>query len=262
MDAWQAETLPPTVTQPSALATDGTSLWAAGLGVAKKTGATWTALANPGGKALTAAVWNGDLVTGQRGNVARYAGSAVSFLSAGMPVTANVQALASVGGMLWAGTDQTLYSWSGSAWVDDPGFGFHDVRAITSAGGVLRAATADAGVLAKSGSWAPDNSGILSPGATSLVAAGSDVYVGTAGAPVYLRLGSGWVEAGTGLGRDDLGCRERHRHLGSGTFASPAARVSRRSRRRRAEPRAPGAATSAPSRTPARRASSRRRTAT
>ena len=117
VDSWRAETLPASVTQPSALATDGTSLWAAGLGVAKKTGTAWTALASPGGKVLSAAVWNGDLVAGLRGNVARYTGSAVSFLSAGMPVTANVQALASVGGMLWAGTDQTLYSWNGAAWV-------------------------------------------------------------------------------------------------------------------------------------------------
>ena len=199
MDSWLAESLPASVTQPSALATDGTTLWAAGLGVAKKTGAAWTALPSPGGKVLSAAVWSGDLVAGQRGNVARYTGSAVSFLSSGMPVTANVQALASIGGMLWAGTDQTLYSWNGSAWIAEAGFGFHDVRAITSAGGVLRAATADAGVFAKSGTWAADNSGILSPGALSFAAAGADVYVGTAGAPVYRRLGAGWVEAGMGL---------------------------------------------------------------
>ena len=197
--SWYAMALPPSVTQPSALATDGTSLWAAGLGVAKKTGNTWSALASPGGKVLSTTVWNGDLVAGLRGNVARYAGASVSFLSAGMPVTANVQALASVGGVLWAGTDQTLYSWSGAAWVAESGFGFHDVRALTGAGGVLRAATADAGILKKSGSWAPDNAGILSPGSLSFATAGSDLYAGTAGGPVYRLIGSSWSEAGTGL---------------------------------------------------------------
>ncbi|HVO51327.1 MAG TPA: hypothetical protein VMV60_10070, partial [Thermoanaerobaculia bacterium] len=140
---WSPEPLPPGVTQARALATDGSSLWAAGVGVAKKNGGTWTALANPGGAVFSAAVWNGDLVAGMRGNVARYAGSSVSFLSAGMPVTANVQALASVSGVLWAGTDQTLFSWNGATWVAEAGFGYHDVRAITGAGGVLRAATAD-----------------------------------------------------------------------------------------------------------------------
>ncbi|HQQ78718.1 MAG TPA: hypothetical protein PLB01_15295 [Thermoanaerobaculia bacterium] len=216
---WTAETLPASVTQPSALATDGTSLWAAGFGVAKKTGGAWAALASPGGKVLSATVWNGDLVAGLRGNVARYAGASVSYLSAGMPVTANVQALASVNGVLWAGTDQTLYSWSGAAWVAEPGFGFHDVRAITGAGGLLRAATADAGVLAKSGAWSADNSGVLSPGALSFAAAGADVYVGTSGAPVYRRVGSGWVEAGTGLWAASI---SDVMSLGgsSGTFAS------------------------------------------
>ena len=219
VQAWTAEALPASVTQPSALATDGSSLWAAGIGVAKKSGNTWTALASPGGKALSAAVWNGDLVAGLRGNVARYAGASVSFLSTGMPVTANVQALASVSGILWAGTDQTLYSWSGAAWVAEPGFGFHDVRAITGAGGVLRAATADAGILKKSGSWASDNAGILAPGALSFATAGSDLYAGTAGAPVYRLVGSSWSEAGTGLWAATI---SDVMNLGgtSGTFAS------------------------------------------
>ncbi|MGA7991260.1 MAG: hypothetical protein WCC53_07520, partial [Thermoanaerobaculia bacterium] len=199
VQAWDAEALPPAVSQPSALATDGTTVWAAGVGVAKKSGGTWVALASPGGKVFSATVWSGDLVAGLRGNVARYAGSSVSFFSAGMPATANVQALAAVGGVLWAGTDQTLYSWSGSAWVAEPGFGFHDVRAVTGAGGVLRAATADAGVLKKSGSWGPDNAGILATGARSFAAAGSDLFAGTAGAPVYRLLGTSWAEAGTGL---------------------------------------------------------------
>ncbi len=195
---WDPETLPASLTQPRALATDGSSLWVAGVGVAKKSGGTWTALASPGGTAFSAAVWNGDLVAGLHGNVARYTGATVSYYSAGMPVTANVQALASVGGVLWAGTDQTLYSWSGSAWVAETGFGYHDVRAITGAGGVLRAATVDAGILKKSGSWGPDNAGVLAPGALSFTAAGSDVYAGTSGAPVYRLSGSSWTEAGTG----------------------------------------------------------------
>ncbi len=199
VQTWDAETLPPSVTQPSALATDGITLWAAGVGVAKKSGGTWATLASPGGAAFSAAVWNGDLVVGLRGGVAHYAGASVSFLSTGMPVTANVQALASVGGVLWAGTDQTLYEWNGATWVLEPGFGFHDVRAITGASGVLRAATEDAGIVKKSGSWGPDNAGILAPGARSFASAGSVLYAGTTGAPVYRLTGSSWAEAGTGL---------------------------------------------------------------
>jgi hypothetical protein len=199
LDEWTPVALPASVTQPVALAADGSSLWAAGLGVAKLSGGTWTALASPGGSVFSATAWNGDLVAGLRGNVARYMGASVSFFSAGMPSTANVQALASVNGVLWAGTDQTLYSWNGAAWVAEPGFGYHDVRAITGAGGVLRAATADAGLLKKSGSWGPDNSGVLAPGALSFTAAGPDLYAGTAGAPVYRLSGSSWAEAGTGL---------------------------------------------------------------
>ena len=196
---WTTEALPASVTRPAALATDGATLWAAGLGVAKKTGGTWTALASPGGLAVSAAVWSGDLVVGLRGGVARYAGSSVSFLTAGLPSTDTVQALASVSGTLWAGTDQTLYSWSGAAWFAEPGFGAHDVREITGAGGTLRAATADAGLLKKSGSWAPDNAGILPPGARSFATAGADLYAGTGGGPVYRLVGSSWAEAGTGL---------------------------------------------------------------
>ncbi len=199
LEAWTAEAVPASLTQPFALATDGTSLWAAGIGVAKKTGSSWTALASPGGKVFSAAVWSGDLVAGLRGTVARYQGPAVSFFTIGLSVTATVQALASVNGVLYAGTDQTLYSWNGGAWVQEPGFGYHDVRAITNAGGVLRAATADAGILMKSGTWGTDNSGILSPGAKSFTSAGSDVFAGTSGAPVYKRLGTAWVEAGAGL---------------------------------------------------------------
>ncbi|HVO50855.1 MAG TPA: hypothetical protein VMV60_07670, partial [Thermoanaerobaculia bacterium] len=102
-------------------------------------------------------------------------------------------------GVLWAGTDQTLFSWNGATWVAEAGFGYHDVRAITGAGGVLRAATADSGILKKSGSWGPDNAGVLAPGALSFATSGSDLYAGTSGAPVYRLLGSSWTEAGTGL---------------------------------------------------------------
>ncbi len=167
-------------------------------------------------------MWNGDLVVGLRGNVARYAGSSVTFLSTGMPATANVQALASVGGVLWAGTDQTLYEWNGATWVAEPGFGFHDVRAITGAGGVLRAATADAGILKNSGSWAPDNGGILSPGALSFATAGSDLYAGTAGSRVYRFVGSSWDEAGSGLWAASISDVAGYSAAGgtSGVFAS------------------------------------------
>jgi hypothetical protein len=196
---WSAETLPASLSSPSVLATDGSALWAAGLGVAKRSSGTWAALVNPSGSVTAASVYAGDLVVGLRGGAARYAGAAVTPISTGLSITSTVQALAVVNGTLYAGTDQTLYSFSGASWTAVPGFGAHDVRAVTGAGGTLRAATVDAGVLSNAGSWVATNAGLLVSSAKSFATLGSDLYVGTAGAPVYRLSGSSWTEAGTGL---------------------------------------------------------------
>ncbi len=199
---WTAETLPAALTFPSVLATDGTVVWAAGVGVARRSSGTWTALTNPGGGVTAACVYSADLVVGLRGGAARYAGSTVTPISTGLPVTSTVQALAVANGVLYAGTDKTpsptLYTFSG-AWAAVPGFGSHDVRAITDAGGIVRVATADAGVLSGVGSWQATNSGLLVASAKSFGTLGGDLYVGTAGAPIYRLSGISWSAAGTGL---------------------------------------------------------------
>lgn len=195
---WTAETLPAALAFPSVLATDGTAVWAAGVGVAKRAFGTWTALGNPGGFVTAASVYAGDLVVGLRGGAAQYAGASVTPISAGLPVTATVQALGVAYGALYAGTDQTLYTFAG-AWTAVPGFGAHDVRAITDAGGTVRVATADAGVLSRMGNWLATNAGLLVASAKSFATLGSDLYVGTAGAPIYRLSGSSWSAAGTGL---------------------------------------------------------------
>jgi len=197
---WSAEALPGALSLPSRLATDGTAVWAAGVGVAKRSSGTWAALESPGAGALVtaAAVVSGDLVVGLRGGAAQYAGASVTSISTGLPSSSTVQTLAAANGVLYAGTDQTLYSFAG-AWTAIPGFGLHDVRGITGAGGVLRAATADSGVLSSVGTWQATNFGLLVASARSFATLGSDLYVGTAGAPVYRLSGSSWTEAGTGL---------------------------------------------------------------
>src|ERR1019366_5617952 len=182
---WTAETLPASLSAPSVLATDGATLWAAGLGVAKRSSGTWAALGSPSGSVTAASVYAGDLVVGLRGGAAQYAGATVIPISTGLSITSTVQALAVVNGTLYAGTDQTLYSLSGASWTAVPGFGAHDVRAVTGAGGTLRAATVDAGVLSNVGSWVATNAGLLVSSAKSFATLGSDLYVGTAGAPVY-----------------------------------------------------------------------------
>ncbi len=195
---WTPETLPGAVSRPSRLATDGAAVWAAGLGVAKRSSGTWAALANPGALVTAAAVVSGDLAVGMRGGAAQYAGASVTPISTGLPVASTVQALASISGALYAGTDRTLYTFAGS-WTPVPGFGTHDVRAITDAGGTVRVATADAGVLSRAGTWLATNTGLLVASAKSFATLGSDLYVGTAGAPIYRLSGSSWSAAGTGL---------------------------------------------------------------
>jgi hypothetical protein len=196
---WSAETLPASLSLPTVLATDGSALWVAGLGVAKRSSGTWAPLGNPGGSVTAASVYAGDLVVGLRGGAARYTGTMVIQISTGLSITSTVQTLAVVSGTLYAGTDQTLYSLSGASWSVVPGFGAHDVRAVTGAGGTLRAATVDAGVLSNVGSWVLTNAGLLVSSAKSFATLGSDLYVGTAGAPVYRLSGTSWSSAGTGL---------------------------------------------------------------
>ena len=195
---WSAEDLPGGLLFPSRLATDGNALWAAGVGVAKRSSGVWVLLANPGGLVTAAAVVSGDLVVGLRGGAARYAGAAVTAISTGLPAAATVQALGLANGTLYAGTDQSLYSFAG-VWNAVSGFGAHDVRAVTGAGGTLRAATADAGVLSYTGAWQATNAGLLVASAKSFATLGSDLYVGTAGAPVYRLSGSSWSAVGAGL---------------------------------------------------------------
>ncbi len=197
---WTPETLPGGVTSPSVLATDGTTVWAAGVGVAKRVSGAWTALSSPGGAATTACVYSGDLVVGLHGGAVRYTGTTTSNISNGIPFTATVQGLGVANGTLYAGTEQTLYAFFGGAWTEVAGFGVHDVRAIADVSGVTFAATADAGVLSSSTSWSPVNAGLLFASARSFATLAGSLYVGTNGAPIY-RLsitGSAWSAEGVG----------------------------------------------------------------
>ena len=147
------------------------------------------------------AAYAGDVVAGRATNGAvRYGGGGATPLVAGMGPGEGAQALAVLGGTLWAGTSLGVYSWTGAAWSLDLDFGVHDVRAFAVPGGALHAATVDAGVLRKSGSaWSPVNGGLSIASVKSLALLGSDLYAGTAGGPVYRLLGSSWSEAGSGL---------------------------------------------------------------
>lgn len=198
---WNPEALPNNPSIVRTVLSDGTTLWAGGVGVYRRSSGTWTVLASPGGIVTAATVFNGDLVVGRQDNAAaRYSGSTVVPMITGMGVNESANALAVVGGTLWAGTSQGLYSWNGGSWVDQTALGLHDVRAITGAGGTLRVATVDAGALRQSGaSWAADNAGILFPSGKSFATLGTDLYLGTAGSPVYHLSGTTWIEAGTGL---------------------------------------------------------------
>ena len=195
---WTAETLPTALTFPSVLATDGTAVWAAGVGVAKRASGTWAALTGPGVVVTAACVYSGDLVVGMHGGAARYTGSTASAISNGIPVTATVQTLGVADGSLYAGTEQTLYSFFGGTWAEVAGFGVHDVRAVADAAGATYVATADAGVLSSASSWAPANSGLLFASARSFATLGGSLYVGTFGAPIYRLSGGTWAPEGTG----------------------------------------------------------------
>ncbi|MFN7988705.1 MAG: hypothetical protein U0529_14620 [Thermoanaerobaculia bacterium] len=194
---WTRETLPSSSAFPATVAVDAAgTLWAGGLGAWRRTGATWTAAPSPGAGIVTSMLADpSGLVVGlSAGSAARWTGTSWAPLSGGVGPAEGIRALASFGGTLWAGTNITLYAWSGSAWVADAAFGGHDVRALATWGGTLRAATADAGVLLRSGTaWAADRSGLLPRGGQAFLDVGADLVLGTAGGGLYRRLGSGWT---------------------------------------------------------------------
>jgi hypothetical protein len=200
---WSLETLPGDPSILSALAMDGSALYAGGTGAFRYAGGSWTELAPAGGIVSSLAVFQGDLVAGVVGHGAvRYPGTTGSpvAMSAGFGVSEGAQAFAAFGGVLHAGTYRGVYSWNGYSWVADAAYGLHDVRALASASGDLWAASADGGVSRKSGSsWSAANEGLLFASAKSFALLGTDLYVGTAGAPVYRFSGGSWSPAGTGL---------------------------------------------------------------
>ncbi len=194
---WTLETLPSSVAFPTAVAVDASGvLWVGGLGVWRRTGESWTAAPSPGVGIVTAMLADpSGLVVGLSvGSAARWTGASWAALGGGVGPAEGFRALASFGGTLWAGTNVTLYAWNGSSWVVDDAFGAHDVRALTSWGGALRAATADAGVLARNGSaWVADRGGILPRGGQAFLDLGSELLLGTVGGGVYRRQGGGWA---------------------------------------------------------------------
>lgn len=196
---WSRETLPSAAAFPTTVAVDASgTLWAGGLGAWRRTGSSWTAAPSPGSGLVTAMLADpAGLVVGlSGGSAARWNGAGWTALSGGIGPAEGIRALASFGGTLWAGTNITLYAWGGASWVADAGFGRHDVRALATWGGALRAATADAGVLLRSGSsWSADRSGLLPRGGQAFLDLGSELLLGTIGGGVYRRQGSAWVAA-------------------------------------------------------------------
>lgn len=195
--AWALEPLPSPVAFPTTVAVDASGvLWVGGLGAWRRTGQAWTAVPSPGAGIVTAMLADpSGLVVGlSAGSAARWTGAGWVALSGGVGPAEGIRALAAFGGTLWAGTNVTLYAWGGSSWVADAAFGGHDVRALTTWGGALRAATADAGAFVRNGSvWEADRSGILPRGGQAFLDLGSELVLGTAGGGLYRRQGSGWT---------------------------------------------------------------------
>jgi hypothetical protein len=194
---WSLETLPSALAFPTTLAVDAAGvLWVGGLGVWRRTGDTWTAAPSPGAGIVSSMLPDpqGIVIGLSTGSAARWAGSGWIPYAGGVGPAERIQALASFGGTLWAGTNVTLYAWGGSSWVADPVFGGHDVRALTAWGGSLRAATADASVLVRTGLiWTADRTGILPRGGRAFLDLGTELLLGTAGGGLYRRQGSSWV---------------------------------------------------------------------
>jgi len=201
--SWSPEPLPGGPSIVNAVYTNGSSLYAAGLGVFVRSGNSWTALSGAGGVVISLVTHQGDLVAGVAGQGAvRYPGGTgvPVAMSSGLGPSEGIQAFAVWSGVLFAGTSRGVYSWSGASWAPDSGYGVHDVRSLATASGWLWAASVDAGISRKSGgSWSPANGGLLVASAKSLTALASDLYAGTAGAPIYRYSGASWSPAGNGL---------------------------------------------------------------
>ncbi|MEO7919701.1 MAG: hypothetical protein ABIT01_09580 [Thermoanaerobaculia bacterium] len=198
---WSAEPSGIPVALPAVLLADGSTLYAAGVGVSRRSGSTWARLPSPGsGLVLSAALFGPDLVVGlSSGGAARYNGTSWSAMSAGIPISEGATALTVLSGTLYAGTPRGFYTWTGVAWTADVAFGQHDVRALTSFGSTLRIATADAGVFRRSGAaWIAENAGLLTFRTRSFATLASDLYLGTGGGPVYRSVGASWSEVGAG----------------------------------------------------------------
>ncbi len=200
--SWTVETLPTEFLFPTTLAVSGGTLYVGGLGVLKRSGNGWTSLPSPGDGIVSVLVeTGGSLVAGlSGGTAARLSGSSWAPLAGGVGPGEGFTALATLGSTLYGGTNRFLYTWTGVSWTYDTTFVEHPVRSLTVAGGVLRAATGDAGVLAWNGSgWSPDSNGLLPRGARTFASSGSDLLLGTEGGAVYRRSGSGWAPLGSGL---------------------------------------------------------------
>ena len=185
---WSEEPLPSAVAFPTAVAVDAAgTLWAGGLGAWRRTGETWTAAPSPGRRPRRL---DAPRPAGARRRALDRERGALERVGLDRPRGRrrperglSRRSRASAGR---SGPGRTSRSTPGaaSAWVADAAFGGHDVRALTTWGGVLRAATADAGVLARSGSaWASDSAGILPRGAQAFLESGGELFVGTSGRP-------------------------------------------------------------------------------
>lgn len=198
---WDVETLPSASARPSVLLADGGLLWAGGSGVFRWDG-SWTALPSFGPGVVTGlGRWGSNLVAGTTvGGAASWNGSSWVPMFLGMGAAEAPVAFATDGSTLLAGTWRGLYAWNGSAWTGDAAFGLHDVRAIVSSSGTLRAATEDAGVLLRSGySWRLESEGVAGPSARAFASRGSDLLLATGGGPVYRLSGSSWRVEGSSL---------------------------------------------------------------
>lgn len=199
---WVPETLPGVSPFPNVLLADGSTLYVGGVGVIRRAGGAFTALPSPGTGIVTALASNGAFVLAgtNTGVVAQWNGSSWSPAGGVVGAGEDVQVLAAIDGVLYAGTNRGLYSLSGATWIADANFGARDVRAVAKAAGAIHVATADAGVFRRNGSiWTSLNAGLVTTAVRALALSGGDLLAGTRGGPVQKLSGSTWVAAGTGL---------------------------------------------------------------